>query len=247
MYISSGLFIVVLLGLFSVVVTMAWRSSSNSNSGLIEQLKRNDIIKSTVVEQAMLLTDRANYVYNHPYLDAPQLIGYDATISAPHMHAYCLTVLQDVITIPNAKILDIGVGSGYLAVCMTKMNPSAKVYGIDIVPGLVQYALKNVMKQDADLLNSGRLVIREGDGWLGIEGEDKFNAIHVGAAAESLPRPLLKQLALGGKLVIPVGQQGEIQTLIEVRKLSDDDDDFNKAYQVKSLLSVQYVPLVKDN
>lgn len=238
--------LIVSLLVLSVVVAMAWRSSSNSNSGLVEQLKRNDIIKSAVVEQAMLLTDRGNYVYYYPYLDAPQLIGFDATISAPHMHAYALTVLQDVITVPNAKILDIGVGSGYLAVCMAKMNPSAKVYGIDIVPGLVHLALKNVMKRDADLLNSGRLVIREGDGWVGIEGEDKFNAIHVGAAAESLPKPLLTQLAIGGKLVIPVGQQGEIQTLVEVKKMSDDDD-FDKAYQVKNLLSVQYVPLVKDN
>ena len=241
------MFIKVLIVLVvSVVVAMAWRSSSNSNSGLIQQLKRNDIIKSTVVEQAMQLTDRANFVYYNPYLDTPQLIGYDATISAPHMHAYVLEVLKDVITTPNAKILDIGVGSGYLAVCMAKMNPSAKVYGIDIVPGLVEYALKNVMKQDSDLLNSGRLVIREGDGWVGIEGEERFNAIHVGAAAESLPRPLLRQLAIGGKLVIPVGNQGDIQTLIEVNKVSDDDD-FNKAYEVKNLLSVQYVPLVKDN
>jgi len=67
----------------------------------------------------------------------------------------------------------------------------------------------------------------------------------VGAAAQSLPPSLLNQLAIGGKLVIPIGRQGDLQTLIECTKLSDDID-FNKAYKVKTLLTVQYVPLVKD-
>lgn len=232
-----------------VSLAMAWRSSSNSNSGLIDQLKQNGIIQSAVVEEALKKVDRAQYVDSrNPYLDAPQLIGCDQTISAPHMHGIALETLRDVITIPNANLLDIGVGSGYLAACMARMNPSARVYGIDIVPNLVEYALRNVRKQDKDLLEpnslGGRLEIVVGDGWKSFDGI-KFNGIHVGAAAETLPPQLLHQLAIGGKLIIPIGQQGEVQTLIECTKLSDDLD-FNKAYNIKTLLTVQYVPLVRD-
>ena len=131
---------------------------------------------------------------------------------------------------------------------MARMNPSAHVYGIDIVPNLVQNAIRNIMKRDRDLLvrneQGGMVSICQGDGWKSFDGI-KFDGIHVGAAAESLPPSLLNQLAIGGKLVIPIGRQGDLQTLIECTKLSDDID-FNKAYKVKTLLTVQYVPLVKD-
>jgi protein-L-isoaspartate(D-aspartate) O-methyltransferase len=84
---------------------MAWRSSSTSNSGLVNQLKQNQIIKSREVEHCMQLVDRGNYVANNAYLDTPQLIGEGQTISAPHMHAHSLETLKDVIMIPHANLL----------------------------------------------------------------------------------------------------------------------------------------------
>lgn len=151
--------------------------------------------------------------------------------------------MKDVITKPNANILDVGVGSGYLAACIAKMNPTAKVYGIDVVPNLVEAAIKNVNKEDPELLRSKRLEIFVGDGWKGIPSV-KFDGIHVGAAAPELPQSLLNQLSIGGILVIPVGREGDVQKLMELTKLNDDTN-FNSAFKVRNLLSVQYVPLVK--
>lgn len=62
----------------------------------------------------MRKVDRADFYHGPgPYHDTPQPIGYNATISAPHMHAFCLEWLQDVLK-PNSKVLDVGSGSGYL-------------------------------------------------------------------------------------------------------------------------------------
>ena len=122
------------------------------------------------------------------------------------MHGYALEILKDVISIPQANILDVGVGSGYLVACIAKMNPTAKVYGIDVVPNLVEAAAKNVNKQDPELLKTKQIEIFLGDGWKGIPNF-KFNAIHVGAAAAELPKSLLQQLHIGGILVIPVGRE----------------------------------------
>jgi hypothetical protein len=68
-------------------LTMSWRSSSTTNEGLVANLRKNGLIKSDAVREAMLKVDRAHFCSTLPYEDSPQTIGYDATISAPHIHA----------------------------------------------------------------------------------------------------------------------------------------------------------------
>jgi protein-L-isoaspartate(D-aspartate) O-methyltransferase len=68
----------------------------------------------------MLEVDRKFFTDNNPYEDAPQYIGHNATISAPHMHAYALEVLEEKL-VSGANVLDVGSGSGYLAACMAMM------------------------------------------------------------------------------------------------------------------------------
>lgn len=68
----------------------------------------------------MLAVDRGNYTKIYPYMDSPQVIGYGATISAPHMHAYALELLKDHLK-KGEKALDVGSGSGYLTACMALM------------------------------------------------------------------------------------------------------------------------------
>ena len=92
---------------------MAWQCSGNSNDSLIDNLIGADIIRSNSVEMAMRKTDRADYAPNDVYADRPQRIGYDVTISAPHMHAHALEELADQLQ-PGARVLDVGSGSGYL-------------------------------------------------------------------------------------------------------------------------------------
>merc|ERR1719326_1255043 len=101
----------------------------------------------------MLATDRQNFAPTGPYADRPQQIGFNATISAPHMHALALELLADHL-VPGARTLDVGCGSGYLCACMARMvGPKGLVIGVDHLVPLVSLATDNVKKADADLLD----------------------------------------------------------------------------------------------
>ncbi|EPB72446.1 putative protein-L-isoaspartate O-methyltransferase [Ancylostoma ceylanicum] len=140
----------------------------------------------------MLATDRGDFAPRSPYMDQPQGIGWNATISAPHMHAAALEYLKNHLT-EGAYALDVGSGSGYLTVCMALMTGSTgKVVGIEHIPQLVELAKENTMKHHADLIDSGRILFVEGDGRKGYPMEQKYDAIHVGAAAETVPQPTLE-------------------------------------------------------
>lgn len=98
---------------------------------MVSQLKHNGVIKSSAVESAMKHVDRKNYSPHNPYMDAPQGIGFGATISAPHMHAFVLEALKDHL-LHGTRALDVGSGSGYLTSCMClMMGEKGRVIGID--------------------------------------------------------------------------------------------------------------------
>ncbi|XP_024220930.1 protein-L-isoaspartate(D-aspartate) O-methyltransferase isoform X2 [Bombus impatiens] len=102
---------------------MAWsgRFHAKNNHDLIQHLRSSRIIKSDRVYDAMSSVDRGNYTCSgYAYIDSPQDIGYGATISAPHMHAYALEILEDKLC-DGARALDVGSGSGYLTACMAMM------------------------------------------------------------------------------------------------------------------------------
>lgn len=159
----------------------------------------------------MKATDRKLYCrVAYPYVDRPASIGYQATISAPHMHAYALELLQEQLK-PNARVLDVGAGSGYLSVCFSRYlqaqsaDSTGIVIGIEHHPKLVEFAIGNINSDDPKLLADGKIKIIQGDGRLGCEEHSPYDAIHVGAAAAEIPQNLLKQLAIGGRMICPVG------------------------------------------
>lgn len=215
---------------------MAWRSSSNSNAGLVANLKKASLFTDPRVEQAMLAVDRGDFTPSHPYEDSPQGIGYGATISAPHMHAAALEYLKNHL-VEGAYALDVGSGSGYLAVCMAKMvGRTGKVVGVEHISQLVELSINNTRKHHADMLDSGQLVLVEGDGRLGYKADRQYNAIHVGAAAEKIPDALIEQLAEGGRMMIPVGPNRGDQVFLQVDKI-------NGQIHKKVIHGVIYVPL----
>lgn len=243
---------------------MAWKCSGSNHASLIANMKRASIITSKDVELALLSVDRGNYVTatNNKYEDSPQYIGYDATISAPHMHASCLELLVPLLPKKDASysILDVGSGSGYLVAALARMRPKSFVVGIDYVQNLVDLARQNMMKQDSDLLFPSTEVTNEGEaneakgeggerprvqlvcgnGWEGWAQSAPYDVIHVGAAAKDIPQSLLKQLKVGGRMVIPVGE--EQQELVQVDRL--DAGESPDCFSIKSLMGVRYVPLV---
>ena len=88
-------------------------SFNNSMKTLLDNLRQSRIITKEVVYNSMLQVDRADFTSTFPYADHPQYIDYNATISAPHMHAYALEYLSDYLK-PGNHVLDVGSGSGYL-------------------------------------------------------------------------------------------------------------------------------------
>ncbi|KAF9165725.1 hypothetical protein DFQ26_009484 [Actinomortierella ambigua] len=226
---------------------MAWRCSGSTNEELIQRLAQAHLIATPTVRDAMLAVDRKHYSKFRPYEDAPQTIGYGATISAPHMHAAALEALLSCLD-KGAKVLDVGSGSGYLTTCIAHIvGPEGRVVGgkwrpfkygnrLDHIPELVEKAKENVRADNAALLDSGRVRFEVADGRGGFPGEAPYDCIHVGAAAENMPKELINQLKAPGRMFIPVGPKG-MQAIFVV-----DKDEHGKVTMVKSM-DVMYVPL----
>lgn len=205
---------------------MAWRSHGRTNFELVSALLTNGVIRSAAVQTAMLQVDRGDFVVPEgkgaAYLDQPLPIGWSATISAPHMHAQALELLSSHIARPNARVLDVGSGTGILCAYMAHMMPAGgAIVGVEHIPSLAAASLANLRKSAStrQLLESGAIRIEVGDGYAGWPMGAPYQAIHVGAAAPTLPPALLAQLAPGGRMVIPVGRA--VQELLVVDKAAD--------------------------
>ncbi len=147
------------------------------------------------------------HLWDQAYNDYPLPIGEDQTISQP----YIVALMTELLELKVAdRVLEVGTGSGYQAAILAEL--AAAVFSIDRVGGLA-YQAEEVLKS----LGYQNIKIRVGDGTLGWPEEMPFDAIIVTAGAPKVPRPLTEQLALGGRLVIPVGDVWS-QTLTCVRK-----------------------------
>jgi protein-L-isoaspartate(D-aspartate) O-methyltransferase len=166
---------------------------------------------------------------DYSYIDGPLDIGYGQTISQPYIVAEMTRLLE---LTPDSKVLEIGTGSGYQAAVLSELT--SHVYSIEIIRQLHEQAGKNL---EAAGYTTVRL--RHGDGYDGWPEEAPFQAIIVTAAAGQIPPPLLDQLDLGGRMVIPVGRRFGTQYLILVVKHKDG------TISSSNLIPVRFVPLVR--
>lgn len=145
---------------------MAWSCSAASNSDLVDNLVRKNLISSSRAERAMRAIDRRFFVLQHarPYEDSPQQLPCSATISAPHMHAMALQLLEPYL-VEGASALDVGAGSGYFAALMAILvGNTGCVVGVEHAPALASLAIRNLNAFDSSLLRDGSVHIRTGDG-----------------------------------------------------------------------------------
>lgn len=204
----------------------------------MQHLQNYGIIKSKKVAQVMETIDRGLFVPEDtpPYVDSPMRIGYNATISAPHMHAMCLELLEDYLK-PGMHALDVGSGTGYLTACFAVMvGAQGRTVGVEHIPELAEFSIKNIDKSAAaPLLKEGSLSIHVADGRQGWPEFAPYDAIHVGAAAPEIPPALIGQLKPGGRLVIPVGAISQYLKVV--------DKNADGTLHIQNEISVRYIPL----
>lgn len=181
---------------------------------LARNLKKLGVLKSPEIIAAFLANDRRKFVpaefARFAYEDMPLPIGARQTISQPYTVAFMLELLAPR---SGQKILDIGAGSGWTAALLAHIaGPDGKVYALEVVPELYQFAKANLAEFDYP-----NLELRQESGWNGWPAAAPFDRILVSAAAPEVPEELKKQLAVGGRLVIPVGP-GFMQSVKLIQK-----------------------------
>jgi protein-L-isoaspartate(D-aspartate) O-methyltransferase len=163
------------------------------------------------------------------YRDHPLPIGRGQTISQPYIVARMTELLR---LEPGDKVLEVGTGSGYQAAVLAEV--AGPVYTIEIIPELSRRA-GEVLEE----LGYRRVHLKVGDGYRGWPEHAPYQGIMVTAAPEKVPRPLVDQLAPGGRLVIPVGPTAGVQELLVLAK-----DGQGRLSRSRHGL-VRFVPLVR--
>ena len=163
------------------------------------------------------------------YADTPLPIGREQTISQPAVVAFMTQVVRPR---PGVRVLEVGTGSGYQAAVLAATG--AEVWTIEIFRELADEARARLRRLGYD-----RVRVRHGDGYAGWPEAAPFEAIVVTAGADSIPPPLVEQLAPGGRLVMPVGDPWSDQRLVLLEK------DSAGRVASRDLLPVRFVPLLR--
>ncbi|HPN39185.1 MAG TPA: protein-L-isoaspartate(D-aspartate) O-methyltransferase [Melioribacteraceae bacterium] len=196
---------------------------------LIEKLKKKGITDEKVLK-ALFTVDRKEFCIEpmriHAYEDNALPIGSGQTISQP----YTVAVMTEALGIKKGdKVLEIGTGSGYQAAILYELG--AKVFTIERQYDLYTETIKLFEKLDL------RIAAKWGDGTLGWPDFAPYDGIIVTAGAPSINKNLFKQLNIGGKLVMPIGDR-ESQEMHIITKLSDKD------FKLKKIPNFKFVPLI---
>jgi protein-L-isoaspartate(D-aspartate) O-methyltransferase len=213
--------------------TVADKFVKDRNSMVDQQIKARGVEDASVLE-AMRSVPRHEFVLKRyltfAYDDTPLPINQGQTISQPYMVAL-MTELLDVSL--GDKVLEIGTGSGYQAAILAEMG--IIVYSVEIIPPLAEEAKERLYSLGYD-----QIQLLTADGYFGWEENAPYDAIIVTAAPDHLPQHLISQLKDGGRLVIPIGPVGAVQTLWLFEKIGDDIEASNMG-------GVSFVPLTGEH
>jgi len=221
-----------------LVLLLAWMSGdadtriSERYAAARETMVRNQIaargVEDPRVLEAMRTVPRHELVpeavRSEAYDDHPLPIGEGQTISQPYIVAYMTEQLR---LDGDERVLEIGTGSGYQAAVLAEL--AREVYTIEIVEPLARRAAR-----DLERLGYGEIHVRQGDGYRGWPEEAPFDAIIITAAPDHVPEPLVEQLAVGGRMILPVGDLFQ-----ELLLITRDE----KGVRRRSLLPVRFVPM----
>jgi len=206
-------------------------TSQRTRDRLVHRLQEKGITNTDILEVMRrlprhLFVDEA--LAQRSYEDSSLPIGHGQTISQPFIVARMTEVLLEK-GVPD-KVLEVGTGSGYQAALLSYLVP--RVYTVERIE-----ALQNQARERFSLLGINNVYTRHSDGSWGWEANAPYPAIMVTAAPREVPQGLLEQLAVGGVMVIPVGQRNGMQTLLKITRTATE-------YLQEELDAVRFVPLI---
>ncbi len=213
--------------------TMAQSTDADFSTDRLQMVESQIVsrgVRDPAVLQAMRTVPRHRFVperdRNSSYRDGPLPIGHGQTISQPYIVAI-MTELLGLADRPNARVLEVGTGCGYQAAVLGEI--AAEVHTIEIVRPLCERARKILTE-----LGYKNVHIRCGDGYAGWPEAAPFDGILVAAAPAEVPEPLLRQLKIGARLVIPVGTDS--QRLLVITRTED-------GFERRAVFGVRFVPM----
>lgn len=205
-------------------------TSQRTRERLIQRLRQSGIKNSQVLE---VLRNTPRHIFvdealaSRAYEDTALPIGHGQTLSQPYVVARMTEALLEG-GVP-AKVLEIGAGSGYQTAVLAQLVK--QVFAVERLSALASKARERLRQ-----LQLYNVQLRHADGFLGWPQHAPYDAILVAAAPDEIPATLLEQLAMGGRMVIPVGC-GSGQKLIRVTRTAD-------GYERETLEEVNFVPLL---
>ena len=213
-------------------MVLAMTDFSREREEMVErQLKRRGITEPHILD-AFRAVPREEFIAGNnvhlAYGDHPLPIEAGQTISQPYIVAL---MIQAAGIKPGDRVLEIGAGSGYAAAVISRI--AAKVVGIERQHVLVEAARERLQRLGYDNID-----IVEGDGSKGWPEGAPYDAILAAASGSHVPRPLVGQLAPGGRIVMPIGDPGWVQQLVKVTKGNDG------LLEQEDLGGVRFVPLI---